>query len=280
MKLNLGSGYRKIPGWVNIDRDAQAKPALDIIFRSHASGNFRKGMRRVTDNLGGKEELTIRSLRSLINGLLVLERRNDVKLRLTIIDDHSCDTAVARMRALLARSPFETSFVPLADSGNAASFKACLEYARKEHGELVYFVEDDYLHESSAMVEMYDSYRIFTRHLLEPVALFPVDYVDFYLPEYMHPTRVVLGSQRHWRISYSTTVTFFLPRTLFETHYDHFMRATEKEAQMDEEKSFNPVWREHSVLFSPLPTLAIHVHNENLMPPFSNWIKLWNNLKT
>ena len=28
MKLNLGSGYRKISGWVNVDRDAQAKPDL------------------------------------------------------------------------------------------------------------------------------------------------------------------------------------------------------------------------------------------------------------
>ncbi len=250
------------------------KKPLDVILRTHASGNFREGMPRVTD-AWGKEELTIRCLRSLVYSLLRLERRNDVAITLSILDDHSSPEALARMQRLLDLCPFPTELVSLESNGNGASFKACIERGRESQG-LIYFVEDDYLHEASALEEMWDAYHQFSRNLgRQEVAIFPVDYSDYYLPREIAETRVVAGAKRHWRVSYSTTNTFLIPQRVLINHYDRFLKNTET---LNEENSFNPVWRGPTTLFSPIPTLAIHVNDEDLMPPFSNWQRLWDSL--
>ncbi len=250
------------------------KPALDVILRTHASGNFRDGMPRVTD-AWGKEELTIRSLRSIVYALLRLERRNDVSITLSVLDDHSNEAALARMQKLLNLCPFKTELVSLEERGNGPSFKACLERGRLSEG-LIYFVEDDYIHEATAIEEMWDAYHLFSKNIgRKQVAIFPVDYSDFYLPKEIIQTRVVAGAKRHWRVSYSTTNTFLIPQQVLIDHYARFLKNTET---LNEENSFNPVWRGPTTLFSPIPTLAIHMNDEDLMPPFSNWQQLWNSL--
>ena len=41
---------------------ASRKPFLDVILRTHSDGNFREGARRLSDDLGGRQELSLRSL--------------------------------------------------------------------------------------------------------------------------------------------------------------------------------------------------------------------------
>ncbi len=256
-----------------------AKPSLDVILRAHSTGDFREGAQRLTDTLGGKHELSTRSLRSLVNSLLVLERANDTHIRLTVLDDHSSKEFLEGVKALLALCPFETNLVALEEKGNSASMRHALEYAKKNAKDFIYFVEDDYLHEESELLEMMQSYRIFSRNLGRTnIGLFPVDYSDFYLPDALVPTRVVPGSHRHWRISYSTTATFFLPKSLLESQWQWFIKNPQDD--MRESESLNVVWQNHATLFSPIPTLAIHVHGADLLPPFSNWRKLWDTVGT
>lgn len=253
------------------------KPRLDVIFRSHTSGNFREGAVRVTDTLGGKRELALRSVRSLINGLLMLERINDYTISFTIVDDHSDALFLEELAIELMACPFETNLINLEEKGNAASMEYALWYAKKREQEYIYFVEDDYLHEPSAFVEMLKDHTHFTKNLNgTSVALFPVDYPDYYFPDNISPTRVVLGHQRHWRVSYSTTCTYFVPRKLFIEQWELFLKNPRD--NMHEGQSINLVWQNHSVLFSPIPTLAYHVHGEPTMPPFTNWKTLWNTL--
>lgn len=253
------------------------RQGFDIILRTHTTGNFREHITRVTDTLGDKPELTIRSLRSLIYSLLVLERANLVRIRLTIVDDHSDEQSVSRMNDLLDICPFETKLIHPGARGNPASLQTSLEYARERKGDFIFFAEDDYLHVPTAMVEMIESYRLFSRKLNRPeVGLFPVDYSDFYLPNAISPTRVVLGSRRHWRVSYSTTDTFFIHRSTLDTQWELLIRNPAQGKW--EEDAINEIWRNHAILFSPIPTLSYHMHGEEQMPPFSDWKKLWDSL--
>lgn len=248
------------------------KETFDVILRTHAQKDFRPGLKRATDV--GKHELAIRSLRSLVHSLLRLYRRNEVLVRLTIVDDHSSENFLTEVKKILSLCPFESMVISIDTLGNAASMEHALTWA-KEHGkDFLYFVEDDYLHEPTALEEMLESYRLFSKNLgRHTVALFPVDYSDFYLPERMAPTRVVLGSRRHWRVSYTTTSTFFIPKKILEEQWALFLENPRN--GMHEDGSLNVVWQEHAILFSPIPTLAYHLNEEASMPPFSNWRRLW-----
>src|SRR3989344_3639015 len=257
---------------------ASRNPFLDVILRTHSDGNFREGARRLSDDLGGRQELSLRSLRSLVYSLLVLERANDTNIRLTIADDHSDKYFLERVEKELSVCPFETNIVNLKDKGNAASMAWCLTWAKENAEDFIYLVEDDYLHERDTLLEMMHSWKIFSRNLGRTnVALFPVDYSDFYLPDAMAPTRVVLGSNRHWRISYTTTCTFFVPKSLLEEEWQWFIKNPHD--NMNEKESLNVVWQNYATLFSPVPTLAIHLHDEPILPPFSNWRKLWDTVE-
>lgn len=253
------------------------KQMFDVIFRTHTTGNFREGIYRVTDTLGGKPELAVRSLRSLINTLLVLMRANTVQIRLAMIDDHSDPQTLAKMHALLALCPFETTFIPLTETGHNASLRYCIDYAHEQGKDFIFMVEDDYVHEPTAALEMIESYRLFSHKLNRTeLGLFPVDYSDFYLPDAIAPTRVVMGSRRHWRVSYSTTHTFFIPKSLLDTHWDRSV----KRAGINrwDEEWINEIWQNHATLFSPIPTLSYHIHGADQMPPFTDWKKLWDSV--
>jgi len=259
------------------------KTILQVIFRSHADSNYRPGMRRVTDTLGGKEELLIRSLRSLCRSLALLDKQQITTIRLAVLDDHSNARCIQRIEQELSQSEFETKLVHLSEKGNAPSMRSALEYGRDCEADFVYFVEDDYLHEESAMVEMVESFKTFTTNFgHNNVGLTPVDYSDYYLPHNLVPSRVVPGSHRHWRVSYTTTSTFFLHQSLLKSQWEWFIKNPESEYSspegMTEKGSLNVVWQEKAMLFSPIKKLAYHVHGPQEMPPFTNWRRLWDSL--
>jgi len=254
---------------------ASKKPVLDVIMRSHLGPNVHGGP-RVTDDLGGKEELMVRVLRSLLESLNRLERRNDTEIRLAVLDDHSTPQLVMRFQELLALAPFTATFVSLAAKGNGPSLRAQYDYAREHADNLIYFVEDDYLHEPTALEEMVDAYRSFSRNVGRPVGIFPIDYVHLYEPERIAATRIVPGTRRHWRLITESTCTFMVHKDVLNRHWDKFVELTEN--GVVESTTVNAVWRDFVPLFSPLPTLTYHMHWEALMPPFSNWKRLWDSL--
>src|SRR3989344_804764 len=122
-------------------KDGKAKTpreSLHVILRTHSDGNFREGARRLSDDLGGRLELSLRSLRSLVYSLLVLERANDTNIRLTIADDHSDKYFLERVEKELSVCPFETNIVNLKDKGNAASMAWCLTWAQENEEDFIY----------------------------------------------------------------------------------------------------------------------------------------------
>ena len=55
------------------------------------------------------------------------------------------------------------------------------DYAINSEFDLLYFVEDDYIHEDDALIEMIYSYQKFTSQLNDEIILCPVDYPYLYI---------------------------------------------------------------------------------------------------
>ena len=249
------------------------KPSLEVILRTHSTGDVHPGVRVVGAGVS-KLEVIKRSLRSLLASLAAAHRAERADITLSILDDHSSPETLDFLHSLPARLPFPVYVHSIGMTGNAASLSACFLHGQKSSAELLYFVEDDYLHAPEALSEMLESYALFTRHLGGRfVALFPADDPSFYRPATYVPSRIVEGSHRHWRTNVQTNCTFFISRAAFLAHYPVFELLTRN--GVDEGSSINKLWQGPVVLFSPLPSLAAHLQFSDCIPPFFDWQNLW-----
>jgi hypothetical protein len=238
---------------------------LDVIFRS-CSGviTVHGGSSRPFDV--DKPLLLNTCLHSLIHSFgHALSLRPELDIFFTVIDDHSDETTLSFMRKTLGAAKFRTRILALEGSGNSASLKAAFQTARAESCDLIYFVEDDYLHCPTAIHEM-----------LEVVAqdrvIHPCDYPDRYKAPY--ESHIVLGSSRYWRTIRHTTGTFLITKLLLEKYWERYWRFTDFDVRLNvtEDTTINTIYREVPC-FSPMPSLALHVQHGTISPfvDLKNW---------
>jgi glycosyltransferase involved in cell wall biosynthesis len=243
---------------------------LDVLFRSCD----RSTQVRYID--APKSELLLRSLQSLVLSLTRAKRElPQLKARIHILDDHSETETIQRIVGILDRSRLAYEIVPMEDTGQSASMQFSCIYAKAECQDLIYFVEDDYLHAPSALVEMLEAYELFSRNLGRDVIISPCDHVVEYLGD-PAPTRIVLGSKRHWRVARGTTSTYLLSRGMFDKHYALYAKhATyDQDTSVTEDTTINKIYREE-FCFSPIPSLTAHVSHPNLAPLYAPWRSWW-----
>lgn len=245
---------------------------LDIILRTHSTSNVHT----FTERYAGapKSEVMLRCANSLVASI----NQADADIRLWVVDDHSDRESLAQLNKLLVRCKYPTQIASLEEGGTQASALAHFEAGKREGREAVYFVEDDYLHTPSAVQEMIDAYELFKKNLGREVALFPTDYPDRYKPQENTPCRVVYGPKRHWRTVASTTNTCWLSHELLLKNWALFERLAVLYGtgnDVTEENTINGVWREQAVLFSPIPSLALHLQFEEHKDPYINWQAWW-----
>ncbi|MFH0782933.1 MAG: glycosyltransferase [Pseudomonadota bacterium] len=251
MKLNIGCGH---------------KIMLDIILRtcSRYESQVHAGSR-----IHPKNDVLIRCLKSLRNSI---HGANCPEIKLAIIDDHS-DSHIAEG---LQKSC--DVFISLDNStGNSASLHAVYDYAKESCSDLIYFVEDDYLHELGAIQEMIDFYYLAKDKLPgRELAIHPVDYPDRYRSECLDQCFIVPGKNRYWRTIGSTTGTFFVSRWVFLRYWHLFNQFADCGS---EEQTINKIWRGINGVncFSPIPTLAYHLQAEENLPLYSDYKPLWDN---
>ena len=161
---------------------------------------------------------------------------------------------------------FERDIIILDGIGNKPSFLKQLDMALEGPGdEFVYFAEDDYLYRPMAVREM----------------LAVSQYGSGLLTPYDHPDRYSRGDDRrfrdyievferwHWRTIESTTMTFGGPRWIFQVHED-IMRKYACGGRM----MWYPMWDKGQLLWSPIPSLATHVH-DGVLAPCVDWEEEW-----
>jgi len=237
-----------------------------------------------------KIEYTLRSLNSLLKSIrFSKEKYPNIKIQLIIIDDNTNETNLNKIKNLTNNNNFEITFSKVDHSkyrelikaqkndqtySNLASLLSCYEIAKKNTDDLVFFVEDDYLHFEPMMEEMIASYERISSQLGNDIFMCPADYPYLYMNN--KKTNILIGNKRHWRTVQETLCTFMTSKELLEKHWDNFYK-TCLDRNDPFEKFINEIYKSE-ICISPLKSLSVHFTNVNSsygLSPFIDYQKLW-----
>jgi len=234
-----------------------------------------------------KNEIVIRCLRSLIATL----HGHDYSLH--IIDDDSSNETKRTIQEItvgLANITFllpSDTDIPVKQKSRV-SVKEAYDYIKTlPNDDLVYIVEDDYLHYPDAVDKMLKSWAMFTSW--DPdvdVGIFPQDFRQLYFhPDhpfnntYVRPCVVVPGADRYYRTTWFTHESFMIKNRVikqYQTHFDSLLDIGFTEGAW-EGNTISNVWQQPNVrMMMPLGTHAVHISDLADFSFFTdNWQELW-----
>lgn len=259
--------------------DQQNSPKLDILFRSCDRVNCFSGGKRLVE--ASKQEIILRSLNSLIDSIWSARCKSIYKFpeyTITVVDDGSSSETIDRMLSLMDTRGVSGEIVSVDGQGNGDSLKTTYEWAKRNAEDLIFFIEDDYLHKPEMMWEMNQFFYICKhRPGMDHLVLHPCDYPDRYTRA-LYKSWILLGHSRHWRSIQHTTCTFMLHKSTLLEHWDKYMAFTEygKKPGVTEDNTINLVYRTVPC-FSPMPTLSVHLQYKSVMSPYIDWKSMWIN---
>ena len=140
--------------------------------------------------------------------------------------------------------------------------------------DLIYFVEDDYIHSKNSILELISAYEKFTSQLNKEVFLCPTDYP--YLYRDVENTNVIIGNQSHWRRINHTLCTFLTSKMMIDKYHENITQMCKFEHYPFEKPLHNIYKKEFC--FRPIPSIAIHCTNINSiygLSPNVDLKKLW-----
>ena len=158
--------------------------------------------------------------------------------------------------------------------GLSFSLRRTYELARSEAADVIYIIEDDYLHERGSVLATIQSYGRIASTVSSDIILFPADYPALY--RHVYPSQIILGSDRHWRRIFATTGTQVISKALLSANWETYLKFVEYsvDPSITEENTINRIL-DHVPGFSPLPALAVHFQQLDTMSPFIDWQTWW-----
>ena len=261
--------------------------SLKIILRTCTSELIMdQNKRRIFDC--EKNEYTFRTLRSLVKAVnKAKEKFENINFELIVTDTNSPDSDLSTLYP--AKSEIKNKLISInlnkfkdkikdgyskAKFSNMANFYNSLLIAKNEEADLIYFVEDDYLHSQNSIVEMVFSYEKFYSLFTQEVILLPSDYPYLYTKD--DNTKVYLGEKNHWRLVSESLVTFLASKTLIVKYFAELEKMG-IEWTDPWEKPLHNIYKSNPCL-SPIPSLAIHCANINSIfgiSPMVDLKKIW-----
>ena len=245
----------------------------NIIYRSCDRVNAYSGGGRVRP-YGSKLEVISKCFRSLAASIWHYnhqELSEENPLSLYIVDDHSSDELLKMFDEVSNTFGFEYEMIPMEETGNGNSLKACYDYAYQNLDGFLFFIEDDYLMVESTIDECFEAFLRFKVSANNDVVIHPVDYPDRYDGKFtpIYPAFVLLGRDRHWRTVAHTTCTFGISKEVLVEHWDKYEAITKYgiDPTITEANTINLVYEKHPC-FSPIPSLAHHYQFEDTLSPF------------
>ena len=235
-----------------------------------------------------KIEYSYRSINSLINSINFCQSKYpNLKINSVIIDDNSKEENLNRIKKLTEDENIEIisldhkkyrSIIKEQKSdetfSNLASLFKCFEIGKKQGEDLIFFVEDDYLHFETMLEEMIASYERIASQLKREIFICPSDYPYLYMNN--QKTNVLVGNKRHWRTIDKTLCTFMTSKDLFLKNWVNYEK-TCLDRNEPFEKYINEIYQKE-ICISPLKSLSLHLTNVNSsygLAPFIDYKKLW-----
>ena len=288
--INLPLGEIKISRKIN---------ALTVIFRSCTNVNMlTQSKKRLFDK--EKSEYTFRSLNSIILSLKkAMLQFPKIQFDILVIDYDSKKKDIEQMNQQLIKSNIKYSITSLNlneftnnieklnaknenvtknQMSNMANIHKSFLTAKNHCQDLIYFVEDDYLHKLNSFSEMILTYERISSQINRELILCPADYP--YLYTKIDPTNIFLGASLHWRKVDETLCTFLTSKILLDQYWSKFISMCQFE-HYPFEQPLHDIYKLEYCL-SPIPSLAIHCTNVNSifgLSPNMDWNKLWENNK-
>lgn len=223
-----------------------------------------------------KIEIIKKCVSSLINSI---NNVHDHTIEVVVLDDNSSDSCIQNVKNILSHCKFPTQFISVTDgTGINHMLKKSNEMAETAE-DLIYHVEDDYLHFPDAIQDLLDSYDEFESKTNKLITINPHDDIWRYTRN-VYPSYILLGTYRHYRTCLQTCYTFLTSKKVVQQYKNHFDDAANLMGKIDwaEDKTINQVWSKPDVMvFSPIPSLAQHIMDESGKDPFINFEALWDN---
>ena len=144
--------------------------------------------------------------------------------------------------------------------------------------DLVYFVEDDYIHKTEALAEMVFAYEKFSSVFNSELFILSTDYP--YLYKKLDNSNILVGENYHWRSVKESLLTFLTSNQMINKYREKLLEMAKNESNPFE-KNLHEIFK-NELCVSPLPSLSIHCSNVNSvfgLSPNIDIKKLWDDNK-
>ena len=145
----------------------------------------------------------------------------------------------------------------------------------KDSGEdLIFFVEDDYIHFENMITEVVKTYERISSQLGNDIFICPSDYPFLYMNN--EKANIFIGNERHWRTINKSLCTFFTSKDLLNKYWNNFEKNC-LDRHEPFEKYLNEIY-EKEICISPMKSLSVHMANINSsygLSPFVDYKKIW-----
>jgi len=235
-----------------------------------------------------KIEYSIRSIRSLIKSINFCQTKYpNIEIKTIVIDDNSNNENLKRIKKIIENNNFEIisldhkkfqSKIKKQNTketfSNLASLLQSFEIGKDKGDDLIFFVEDDYLHFETMLEEMIASYERISSQIDNDIFMCPSDYPYLYMSN--AKTNVLIGNKRHWRTVDKTLCTFLTTKNLLDKYWENFYKNC-LDRHDPFEKYLNEIYSKE-ICISPLKSLSLHLTNINSsygLSPLIDYKKLW-----
>ena len=265
-----------------------------VIFRSFTNENslLSQNKKRLFEK--EKKEYSLRSLNSIcINIKNAQKKLKNINFFLKIIDDNSKPKIIKLIKKIATKNniTFEISNLDINKYKDKMKFSnnrrmvahnshifQSKEFAIKSNYDLLYFVEDDYIHQHDAIEEMIYSYEKISTLYKKDVILCPSDYPFLY--NKLYQTNVLIGYKKHWQKVNSSLCTYLISHNILKKHWKVYENMFLNNFD-PYEKPLHGLYKKIDC-FSPMPSLALHMTNVNSnygLSPLVDWLDIWSKNK-
>ena len=262
---------------------------LLIIFRTNSTIEiWDQNKKRIFEK--DKIEYVKRSLNSLIKSIKIAKENYPlINFNLIILDDRSNEQNLIKIKNILDKSSQKYEIINHKHSdhknvikeqksvdtfANLSSLLKCFEIGKNKGKDLIYFVEDDYLHFDYSLEEMIGTYERVSSQLKNNLFVCPADYPFFYMNN--EKTNLLIGNKRHWRTINKTLCTFMTSKEILDRYWENFYKNC-LDRHDPFEKYLNEIYK-NEICISPVKSLSIHMTNVNSsygLSPFIDYKSLW-----